>query len=365
MALLGAAAGCGEPAPEAPGQVQGAIRQGTPGGEDAVVALVARRLACGDDGARAALCTGTLVAPRFVLTSAHCLERRLPGELQVAFGATTQGATRDVIAARMHPGYDPATGALDVALLELAAPAEVAPLPLAEGIPGGLAGGQVRVVGFGLDEQGATGVRRQGTARVSALEGPLLRYAPEPSMTCSGDSGGPVLFLQDGVARIVAVTRSGDEACTGFGTALLVDAFRSDFLDPLLAAAPSTPPVLDPAADFCAAPCDDDGACPPSMLCLTQRDLGKRCGFPSLQSGRFGAPCPPTGDCGAGVCLAVPGAPQGDCRCFSPCDAEQLSSRQEALQGGGCQVNEHPLNGLTTLALAALAAVLARRRRGP
>lgn len=361
----GLLAACGDGGEAPLGDVRAAILGGEPSlSDDAVVALSPRKLFCGPDAAASASCTGTLIAPRLVLTAAHCVAGRRPGDLDVRLGSTSSLVSLAEI--RVHPGYDPSSGERDVALLLLDRASAVAPLPLGQASPA-LVGRQARVVGFGLDESQTGGTRRTGAVKIASVDAALLRYTPGPAMTCSGDSGGPVLLTEDGVERLIGVTRSGDEACAEFGTATLVDAIRADFIDPALidasSDAPVTSPPLDASRDYCSFPCEDDGDCPASMRCLAQRGVGMRCGFDSLQSGRFGAPCASDEACAPGVCLAG----EAGCRCFLPCAAASQAAppgppgaSNEA--ASGCQAGARPSWGSPWL-VAALG-LLWRRRRG-
>src|SRR5688500_17178484 len=75
-------------------------------------------------------CTGSVIAPRVVLTAAHCLLGLSP--LQVAVGHDP-AAPRDVIEvawAQPHPDFDHETSDHDAALILTGRALDVAPVPL-------------------------------------------------------------------------------------------------------------------------------------------------------------------------------------------------------------------------------------------
>lgn len=355
LLLLGAACG------EAP--VLAVARQAVVGGVPeegfpAVGAILPVAPTCGEtDEAAPLLCTGTLIAPRVVLTAAHCVENAdAPRLLSVVFAAEPARALPSqrvrVIAGRLPPDWG--AGRNDIGALILAEDAPVAPVPLQLGsaLPADVVGRTTRVVGFGVDDAGDTGRRLSGTARVTALDEGTFSTEAAPGMSCGGDSGGPSFLDVDGAERLIGVTSFGDLACT-VGTNTRVDvhaAFLQDVLDEAASLPPPRPP-LDATADACEARCEDHADCPLGMACVPRPGGGKSCAVAGLEAGRFGAPC--TGPEGERLCVK-----SGEsCRLWLPCaETPEVPEAPE----GGCAVAKGS-GGAALLALAAW--LLGRRKR--
>ena len=324
MLLLVLAAGCGVEPPRGPAVKKQAVLGGAPEpGSPAVGAIVPVAPTCGEPVAAAPItCTGTLVAPRVVLTAAHCVENEdAPQVLSVVFASEPARALAServrTVEGRLHPAWR--AGENDIGVLILSEDAPVAPVTLdGTGLPEDVVGRLTRVVGFGIDDQGSTGGRRSGTARVTAVGQGTFAIEAAPGMTCGGDSGGPSFLELDGTERLVGVTSFGDLACTR-GTNTRVDV-HAEFLRTILdevARAPPTRPALDLTVDACTAVCQRHADCPLGMACVTRPGGDRSCAVAGLEAGRFGAAC--IGAEGARLCVKA-----GEtCRLWLPCAEAQ------------------------------------------
>jgi V8-like Glu-specific endopeptidase len=369
------------PATSARPIVGGAIDTGDP----AVVAIGTRRVGCSED--LAARCTGTLIAPRLVLTAAHCvIDPRLSSELEVFFGSATDApapAIRRVVHVAAHPDYQADGDAADLAVLILDAPAPVTPQPLDTGtLDDTWIDTSVRLVGFGQPSstEPTTGTKRAGTAVITALDATTFRVEPEPAMSCHGDSGGPVLATRGSSEVLVGVTSRGDPGCVEYGQNVRVDSFRASFLATWIDAAatwPAPPPPDSEAIaalgqEICARTCTDDASCPAGLVCRPGAGpdgVASRCVLPGLLAGSFGAAC--TGDATCDdrcVRVATNDGPDA-CRCYQNCiDAPMPES------GGGCQIGSSrtagrgpgdPLGAALGLAAFTLVCFVMRSRHCP
>jgi secreted trypsin-like serine protease len=201
------------------------------------------------DGNLGFACTGTVVAPRVVLTAAHCVESLDRGGLTpagryaVATGVTSPEEAQAenifrVAEAHVFPGFDPGTLHGDAAILILARPTTAPVLALAGADDAALyeGGAIVQLAGWGMtranQEEGPSGLRTtsmvvQPPAKCKAkTRGYFSPFSPSvqmctldlPSKTsggCFGDSGGPVIGRRpDGTPVELGVVSTGGNLCS-------------------------------------------------------------------------------------------------------------------------------------------------------
>jgi hypothetical protein len=351
-------------------------------GDPAVVAVGARRLGCGDR--LAPHCTGTLVAPRLVLTAAHCVaDPRLGTTIEVLFGsdvASPGALVLPVAQAVIHPDYDSDSGASDLAALILAEPAEIPPISLASAPQGpSLVGSSVRVVGFGQADPNAplSGQKQSGTSLVTSLDVDTFRAEGGPSLSCHGDSGGPVLALegQEGSELVlIGVAWSGDPGCGSYSVNGRVDRYADDFVKPWIeassmAAPPGGAGSIAPEA-LCSSPCVSHTDCPAGLECRPTSGpsgLLSRCVVPGLLVGDLGSECKSKDQChdGNGCVRVRSDDGSGACRCYRACPAPPVdpldASAGEAAEAGACSVGGAPRFNFAVM-LISIAVTLSFRR---
>jgi len=361
-------------------------------------------------------CSGVVVAPRVVLTAAHCLGA--DGVVHVG-AAAPWVETVAIVASHRHRAWRPGASAYDLALVRLAS-AVTAP-PRAPRATDAATLTAVEVIGYGrrrADDPASLGVRTAATLTIVDRDAALLYTAATgPAFTCAGDSGAPALDVDGAIAALVV---AGDAGCAGPSRLARVDRERAWIAEVVAAwdgpcaadgacgagcardpdcepcaldgachagcAAPDLDCPLgpgpgascaddlacesrrcvvapdDPTTRYCSAPCGVASDCPgPFDACVAQA-----CGYAGPTPGRLGSPCAADATCASGICdrgLAVCAVA---CGVDDACPATQAcaSTGQGPLcrpASGGCALGGGGGGGLLALALALGLALRARR----
>jgi trypsin len=231
-------------------------------------------------------CTGTVVAPRVILTAGHCVEDPETGRITpakdylVATGVADPsqsgpGNVFHVAEAHAFPEFDPGALRGDAAVLILTAPTTVPPIPVAGPADASLYGGgaAVQLAGWGLTSGNATRPPKSLRATTTMVQGATLcrnktrgYYPPfspavqfctlsptaQKSGGCFGDSGGPAIGQRaDGSPVELGIISTGAPGCNPRFPNVLT---RADYVGGWVAAwaaateAGAPRPVVDPHA---------------------------------------------------------------------------------------------------------------------
>lgn len=354
LSVLVFAACLGEPGPGA--RRHDAIVGGAPAPDDVAVFFI-------DNDA--GVCSATLIAPRTLLTAAHCVQDVPMFALNRARLDTPGDGGLYAVVKRVT--YQQATdgGAADLALLLLDRPPPVTPLPWVWWGPPPAEKSPVRHVGYGRTETAPPGERRSvATVTSGAVEnhtsGMVLVSGDFGKGLCFGDSGGPALAPTDAGERLIAVNSFIETACgAGVSSSVLVYPYRR-FIEGWLAAnedagcprdgrcvqgcaredpdcrcgadgvcRPECPENDDPD---CPDECRVDGVCSPRTMCPSDGDC--------IAEGR---PCLSEGQCASRLCVSDPQNAQRYCSlsCSAAQPCPQLMSCDEAR--GVCVLRQLPL----------------------
>ncbi|HUA12581.1 MAG TPA: trypsin-like serine protease [Solirubrobacteraceae bacterium] len=235
----------------APSAAQARLTPGIVGGHPAAGALAASLALVVSEGSGGETeeCSGTVVAPRLVLTAAHCLARpsgsgwlaastfRVVTRARSTRGATVQRSR--LVRAFPDPRYSNARFADDAALLVLARPTAAAPVELESAAASpdlSLAGGHRFLAGWGDSRAGQLLPQHvaleaevviqpaevcardawQSLALPFVAGDEICTLGPQGAArgACHGDSGGPLLARSDRRVIEVGVVSHGEGDCS-------------------------------------------------------------------------------------------------------------------------------------------------------
>lgn len=313
-------------------------------------------------------CTAALIAPRTLLTAAHCVDN--PPTSASNGLREFEGPQYRVTRSQSFTGI-PGDWTPDLALVLLEQAPPVPALPWRSTGPPPQIGTQIRHVGYGFTEARTIGERRTVEVPIVGAASPRafgisVMSGGDGKSICNGDSGGPALIRENGVETILAVHSYGVECGSASGSALVypyhrfVETWLSQNEAPSCArdlrCVPNCAPVdIDclcaadgrcstecPDGDDpdCAATCRPDGVCSPAAQCPNDLDclpLGTAC-LRETQCGHrlcLSDPQNPTRYCAVGCTADRPACP-ADFQCDVQRSACIKSQRLTLPQGSLC-----------------------------
>lgn len=166
----------------------------------------------GDDGRP--FCTATAIAPRVVISAAHCGAVRVGSRFVSGRDTLSPEFSARVLAVARHPKYLPGTSQSDFLLAYVDRD-----LPAVLGIGGPPSVGEVvQTVGYGRTVATETGNTRRWwlVERVREVRPEdFLVWSSGQHGMCMGDSGGPALRMEGGKPVVVGTVSWGEGDCTG------------------------------------------------------------------------------------------------------------------------------------------------------
>ncbi|CAN5912592.1 hypothetical protein BH11MYX2_BH11MYX2_02510 [soil metagenome] len=210
-------------------------------------------------------CTAVLVAPKVLLTAAHCGDATdHPNYTYGIFPGDDAGNKnlvqiipflKTVTAVHPHPSYTPDlpfSADYDIAIVELQDALPVAPLPMrTTTVTSSIVNTPAQIIGYGQTTYMQFNQKRySATTVVTAVEGDTIVVGDSAKRSCLGDSGGPALIG----GEVAGIDSYGPTGCNGAAHYRRVDAYAT-FIGQYVPPDVMPDPVPDPDPTG-----DDDGS---------------------------------------------------------------------------------------------------------
>ena len=198
-------------------------------------------------GSRGNFCTGVAIARDLILTAAHCVQAGAEYK-HVELDANRQPILKDVLGIARHPQFNLKTmlahrATADVALVKLATPLAVTPVPLMKSRTRVAAGERFAVYGYGMSvrtDANTSATLRAATLVATGQPGNLQLRLVDPATggqrdglgACTGDSGGPVYQEAGGFFAVIGVVSwstgaGGSAGCGGLTGVTPIELYRN------------------------------------------------------------------------------------------------------------------------------------------
>ena len=190
------------------------------------------------DSFGAQYCSGTIYNSEWIITSAHCVDKLSPYEIQITLGThdlNDESIKRNAKAFRVHSDYISPEGGADIALIQLFDPltftASVKAITLV-GLDADLNNASFTITGWGKtsNDDGSKSATLRYVEQVPFVRNVKcnspLSYDSlvKPDMICAGfsdggrdtcqaDSGGPLLYFDSDTPSLAGVTSWGSREC--------------------------------------------------------------------------------------------------------------------------------------------------------